>query len=209
MRRLLAVTFLVLAAVACDAGEGSWVGPHDAAGPGPRLALIGDSLVDCCDEAYVETPLPQAHPFALWSIGSTKLGGSANPWLVKLSPRPDVVIVAMGTNNAKDGVWGADDDAAIVATIAAIPEATCVVLVNLGHAPTATAAYQAGAAAGNLAYAATVDADPNRLRLADWRSLSKGAPAWFTADGIHHEPACTTAYFDLITATAGTCGAFQ
>lgn len=201
---LLALCIVVLL-VGCEPGEGTWVGPWDpndsSTAHKPKVAMIGDSLVDCCDEEWVDSYLPQTYPFAMWSIGGTKLGGNSKPWLQQLAPRPDVVIIAQGTNNIGDGAWGTDDQQALTSTLAAVSDADCVVMVNYGWAPGASASYIAGATQANAALTAMATTDP-RYRVSNWRGWSYYNPAWFAStDYIHHTPTGSSAYIFYITKT--------
>lgn len=138
--------------------------------PGPRVAVVGDSLVACCVDAWAEEA-------AVWAYGMTKLP-TAVRWLKSLTPPPDVVVVGQGTNNARDG-WDRADRDALSATIDAVPGA-CVVLVNLGWSKQAASAYKAGAVAANQDMASRPG-----VRVANWRGWSAYSD-WFDTDGIHH-----------------------
>lgn len=216
-RRLAALLAAVLVALltltGCDPGEGTYIGPVPPSTPGPRIAMVGDSLVDCCDEAWVAGELGQRYPLALFTVGATRLGPNQARWFDTLDPQPTVAIVAMGTNNARDG-WGTDDQAWLGQVVTALADVPCVVFVNMGYGPGTAAGptYRQGVADGNAAYAAVAAADPTRVKVTNWRGWSSYAPTWFDTDGIHHSPQGKVQYQSLITGTTkahlatGRCG---
>lgn len=197
MKKILLILALLLAA--CDGNEGYWVGPHPATDPPPRIGVVGDSLIDCCDEAWVAGPMVQAHPTAIWSVGGTYLG-SATTWMANLKPRPNIFVIAQGTNNARNG-WDTTDEEQLGEYLNALWDVPCIVLVNMGYSNAAADAYKAGATNGNAYYQAVAQSSGGRIKLANWRGWSSYAPQWFDTEGIHHTPEGQQKYMGIITAS--------
>lgn len=207
----LALATLITATTGCDPDEGQWVGPHRRTDPGPRTAVIADSLVDEQDALWQGSRLAKEGPIAINSVGGT-LYHDHRAWIAALRPVPDRVIVALGTNNAwnyppLDG-WHEDDEAAFTRLIHTIRSLgiDCIVVTTIGHQPSARASYRTSAHRANAFLTSFVAGDTRGdLRLADWAAVSRGRTDFYT-DEVHHTPSGARAYHVVSADAARSCG---
>lgn len=206
----LLVLALVLGLTACEPGEGGWQGPHTPEAAKPHemrhTGLIGDSLIDGHDEEWIADPYVQTGgPIKMWTIGATKVP-SALTWLGQSDQDLDVLIIAHGTNNARDG-WDQADIDAYDSYLAEADDIPCVVMVNLGFANQAAASYKTGVNEANAYFAARVltPAPGQTRKVVNWRGWSSYAPTWYAEDGIHHSATGATKYKELTFGMAKTC----
>ncbi len=216
MRKFLLV-FLASVAVmgftACDPNpptSSGWL--NDPNAPGTKTAIVGDSLV-AYDPNWPTSQLATSGPLAIWS----KSGASYNdedPWLETLTPVPDVLVIAMGANNANnlyggDG-WTSQDVTNLQHMIWDARRAPgvigCIVLVTVAPAPDAPSSYVAQAAKAN-AHVRQLAASSSIYRLVDWSAWVKVHPnrASLFTDFIHHTPAGAAFYREALTTGAMSC----
>lgn len=214
---LATVVVLVLALAGCDPTASGWL--NDPAMPGPKTALVGDSLI-AYDDGWPTSALAEQAPLAVWARpGATfrdldpdrATCGSDCGWIETLNPTPERLIVALGPNNAwpfygYDG-WTAADEADLTNLIYDARRAPgvigCIVLTTIAPAPGSAAAWNASAARANN-YIRAKAASSAIYRLADWAALAKGKPAWFT-DPVHLTQAGEDARAALLTGVSNTC----
>lgn len=212
--KTILISLVLLAGVAsttgCDPDEGRWVGPRRAGDPGPRTAVLADSLVDLNDAFWQRSRLAHEGPIAINSISRTGYRDHRE-WIRRLQPVPDRAIVAVGTNNAWQLApqgWQADDERDFVDLVGTIRARGigCIVVTAIGHHPNAGGGLPADAARANAFLASFVSDDQRGdLRLADWAGTSRGRADYF-ADDVHHTEAGVQAYYALLATTVRTCG---
>lgn len=128
-----------LGTTGCDPDEGQWVGPHRPTDPGPRTAVVADSLVDDQDALWQGSRLAREGPIAIRSTGRT-LYRDHRDWIRTLQPVPDRVIVALGTNAwdvpRLDG-WRADDERSFRDLVGRIRARgiSCIVVTTISPRP--------------------------------------------------------------------------
>lgn len=196
-----------------DPDDAQWVGPVPLSAYDPqvhtRTAIVADSLINGFDEQWVAGPLAHDGPLWMWSVSGSLLG-AANPWLRPLAPRPDVLVIAQGTNNAGvywsgDG-WTSTDQQQFNSVVSAAAGIPCIVLVTLGYAPDANAQYKAAADNASLFFKLNAVSQPSRFRVADWAAASRGKASWFRpGDPVHFTQTGSTAYEQVITAAVRSC----
>lgn len=183
---LLICTLMGVGLAACDPDEGQWVGPHPATDPPPRIWLVGDSLIDGWDDKWQAGSMVQQHPTAIWSVGGTKLQDTGpQNFLMNTTPRPEVAIIALGTNDTRvggDGGWTQDDANELNHLLSLVIDVPCIVLVNIGYGPGAPADFKLEVPKANSTINALAS---TRIKVVNWRGWSAWDPTWFQADGIH------------------------
>lgn len=108
---------------------------------------------------------------------------AALPDLEALTPGADVVVIALGTNDANVGVDDAEAAARIEAAVDAVAGDAPVLWVNV-HRPAGLPGADA-ASAFNGVLDEVAEADP-RLDVLDWDAYAAERPELMEADGIHN-----------------------
>lgn len=133
------------------------------------------------------------------------------PWLMTAGPStiqtyaatraPRVLVIALGTNDVRlltrSPAWGQytlTDFAGSLDTAIQSQQGRCVILVNVAnHFPESDYSPNVVAVNGTLA----ARTSPT-VRLLDWDSASAPHPDWFLPGDIHHSPAGSAQYINLI-----------
>lgn len=165
-----------LLAAACGADEPAYT-PLDG-----RVVAVGDSLM-VGTQTNLEK-LADRHGFDLAvSAVSGRQIPEALPDLEALTPGADVVVIALGTNDANVGVDDAEAAARIEVAVDAVAGDAPVLWVNV-HRPAGGPGADA-AAAFNAVLDEVAAADP-RLEVLDWDAYAATRPELMEADGIHN-----------------------
>jgi hypothetical protein len=135
--------------VACQLGV--WMGSPDD----PAVVVIGDSLIFQAegnygfdDQRHLAQALVdagyQAHVTGF--IGWTMPGGYTDLWpSVPSPPEPDVLVIALGTNDSHDGqIPLAESQAALQAWLAEAASVPCVVLIEVNENAVAWGLHESG-----------------------------------------------------------------
>jgi GDSL-like Lipase/Acylhydrolase family len=148
---------------------------------GTKVAIVGDSLTE-----GVRTRLP---PLATQYGFEVKIDAQQGrdieaglAPLSKLEPNRDLVVVALGTNDARASLTVPVAQARIEQMLAAIGDKTPVLWVNIYRSDTKDAS--AAAHRFDLALEAEAAVRPN-LTVLDWSSYIQGRKALMGKDGIH------------------------
>lgn len=178
------IIFAAVLAMACAACQPNYVGPTN----GRTVAVVGDSITH-----YSESPIASAFPKdrrSVEGIPSIDLPDGRTR-LVKpvASTAPDVVVVELGVNSARE-VWTSDDAHQIDLIMRDLADVPCVVWVT----PTALSpSYFDHLGKGTIAsrieqmrksVARRVAQYPN-LHLADFGAVQGKHAEWFQADHLH------------------------
>lgn len=184
--------------------------PPYVGGPGPKVAVMGDSITQMSTTA-IHTALD---PIA--EVGVVGINNQRFDQLQPVADRfaatsPDQVILALGTNDAGQGWPLADTEAAIASMIATFPAASCITVLT----PTDTT----GLANYNVAVGPLIEhlrslpaTDP-RIQVADWEyvlgeHMKAGEPGGrWTLDTVHLTPLGQAQYAALMQAAVQSCGA--
>jgi hypothetical protein len=104
------------------------------------------------------------------------------------APRPSILVVALGANNASTDFgapgWTADDGAAFSKLINTPHPDTCVVVVLPAAGRSATQAFRDNVARGRSTMRAIAAKRP-RTVLVDWAPVIAAHPGYLRSDGIH------------------------
>lgn len=200
---------MALVGVACE-NPGPWVGA------GPRVAVVGDSLV-----LHAENPLTNDDPDDveheivddLVAAGYTASVGAhvghsipETVELVEMVPEPgaEILVFAAGTNDAHSAL-DVETQMAPLRDLLDRTSASCVVLVTVTESSvpwdlvTEAPPY-------NAALHAEADTRADVL-IADWVPIAAAHPEYFLYDGAHMTLEGREAYRDLILAGADACAA--
>jgi len=163
---LLAVAMLALPHAASDS----------SAAAGRSAVVVGDSLA-VGTEPYLPGLLPGWQLRQIAHKGVTTATGIAR--LQSLGPAlPRYVVVSLGTNDDPRAVERFRT--AIRAALATVGSGRCVVWPNIVRPRTLGATYE------GLNRVLSQEAAANRrLRVVDWRGLTRTHPAWLREDGVH------------------------
>lgn len=184
--------------------------PPYTGGPGPTVAVLGDSITQMSTTA-IHT--------AIDPIAEVSVVGINNQRFDQLQPvaerygatAPDQVVIALGTNDAGQGRPLVDTQAAVETMLATFPSASCITVLT----PTdATGLANYNEAVGPLIdYLRSLpDLDP-RVQVADWERvlgehMSAGEPGGrWTIDTVHLTPLGQVQYAALMRAGVESCGA--
>lgn len=181
----MVVAALALATVGCAGVRptlGAPVASEALAGPvGGRVALVGDSLTV---GEYATLPIAAESRGVRLDISAEpgrRISGAV-PELARLARGHDLVVMALGTNDAADGLTPAAATALIDAGLAAAGADVPVLWLTVAHPAGTPAAEAAG-----VFNAALVDAAGRHghLTVADWAGFVGGRPELVAGDGIH------------------------
>ena len=161
---------------------------------GPRVAVLGDSILKATD-APLLSRMTVSHRFLRWNVNGARIDEQiqAAQMLADDPPRPDILIVELGTNDAAQGraapkVKG--DINAFLATV--LPTVRqCVIWFNLkvdGIGDATPAVYNDRAPKIN-AVLAGIDAAQPKVRVFDYAAWAAQHPDLYYPDGIHPNPA--------------------
>ena len=151
--------------------------PGAGGSTGGRSALVlGDSLA-VGTEPYLPALLPGWQLRQIAHVGVTTATGAAR--VHALAPTlPRYLVLSLGTNDDPRAVERFR--AAIRSVLTSAGTARCIVWPNIVRPRTLGASY--AGLNGALAAEATSD---HRLRIVDWRGLTRAHPRWLRADGVH------------------------
>ena len=159
----------------------------------PRVVVVGDSLTagaqDQIEDAIGGSVKVDGLPAATIRARLETIRDVA-------ARDPEVVIVALGTN---DGFFGTPDpggDAALVLDL--LDRVRCVRWIGV-------AGVKDRPALVNIPIAEAVAEHRNAVLL-DWAGVAEGHPEWFQPDGIHHTPAGMDAFAAFIADAVRGCG---
>lgn len=201
---------LVFAGAACEPNP--YAGAH-----GPRIGVIGDSLVVGIEELATAQLRDRGwNPSVTGHAGYT-VADEFDTMTRLMATDPQVVVLALGTNDIRDLGYGKQtwaqlrDD--VRQALALTRSAGCVVWVGVN---TYNGAWTPGD--GDLTVAgsrvnqviteelAASGRPEGTTDYADWSAISAGHMEYFSAPGDpHFTPAGNQAYTDLIVETAGRC----
>ncbi|HUS61557.1 MAG TPA: hypothetical protein VMY34_05120 [Acidimicrobiales bacterium] len=208
MRKVLLLA-VVLFAVACSSDAPAVVGPiaprstatttFPVAFP-PVVAALGDSLlfggVEDLRTALGATRL-EGH-----AVIGVRIEETAADRERLLGESPAVFVVALGTNNATDGLTSSDLRA-VDEMVAGLAGRRCVRWVDVSTSfprrPWNDAARAINAEIKmQMAGKAT-------MRIIPWSAALTKHPEWISADGVHHTVAGTSAFIEMITGAVREC----
>lgn len=208
------VVALVLAVALLGCGPRPTVESHGAPAtrapaPPPVVALVGDSLMVDDVDLWRASSLAARASLEIWAVagaGYEHLPVGPDGWLAGLDPRADVVVVALGANNANSPFdqegWTARDELLLHGIVADAREAggaRRIVLVTVGPAPDAPVEYRFALGRHNRFVRALAALDPDLFVLADVAAAASGRPG-LHRDVIHHSPVGAGLYRATITA---------
>lgn len=200
MSPLLAAVLMATVLLACggsDDGGDEAEGPPDpfplqpAEGPedGLRVTVVGDSITALAGEP-LRSDLSEARA-SLTAVPGYRLGQ------FDLGPiddqDPDVVVIALGTNNVLQGGWDGDDEAELDQLLDDVGDRRCTLLVDVVGVGDVIVAdevvedFDRGARAANRALAdaaRTRDEGGNPTRIVAWSEVAP-RPGVMSGDGIH------------------------
>jgi lysophospholipase L1-like esterase len=142
----------------------------------PSAVVVGDSLA-VGTKPYLPALLPGWRLRQIARSGVTTAAGVARVEALGAA-LPPYLVVSLGTNDDPRAV--ARFRASVRAVLAAARGARCVVWPNIVRPRTLGAGY-----AGLNRVLAEEAAGHPRLRVVDWRRLTREHPAWLRADGVH------------------------
>ncbi len=150
--------------------------PSAGGSTGGRSALVvGDSLA-VGTEPYLPGLLPGWQLRQIAHVGVTTASGVAR--VQAFGPLPRYLVLSLGTNDDPRAVERFRT--AIRTVLATAGTSRCVVWPNIVRPRTLGSTY----AGLNRALAEEAAAD-RRLRIVDWRGLTRVHPGWLRADGVH------------------------
>lgn len=211
---------MVVAVVAVVALVLSACEPEPYAGPvdGPRLAIVGDSLIDQSRDQMSQTFIGEG-----WYTSVTGRGGytSRDHWSTQrrvMETGPDVVVLALGTNDFREIVTGLQTwdgfRASVRESIGITRAAPCLVWVGV----TQTYGFFGGPAIGNLDQLGWIvnviiqqelaaSGRPSGTTFyADWAETSRGQSEFFLGPGdVHLNDTGDAAYARLIDSAVDRC----
>lgn len=180
-RRLSALVIAVVALAGCADDEAA--DPPDAAGA--RVALVGDSLTVGIEERIADLAADEGIDLDL-SAQSGRRIPEGIPELERLAPGADLVVVALGTNDAAaTGVDESSATALIESALAAIDDDQPVLWVNVYRDAGDEAGQQAQAFNRALVAAA---GRHDELVVLDWASYVADHPEVVAEDRVHDTP---------------------
>ncbi len=207
-----AVALVALVLTACQPEP--YVGPSD----GPRLAIVGDSLIDQSRDQMSQTFVAEG-----WSTSVTGRGGytSRDHWTTQrrvMETNPAVVVLALGSNDFREIVTGLQTwdgfRASVRESIGITRAAPCLVWVGV----TQTYGFFGGPPTGNLDQLGWVvnviiqqelaaSGRPTGTTFyADWAGESRGKADYFLGPGdIHLNDTGDAAYARLIDSAVDRC----
>lgn len=207
MLSVLLVVVAALGVAGCLPAPPAWVGSS-----GPGVLVVGDSLVNGAqtggglDSSDPDRFLDEALNSAGYRASVSKMIGASTGDLVMAkplpSPAPDVVVVALGTNDMHDG---AVPVATAVGNIEAYLDeagAVCSVVVTIVDEP--SWGLDVTAPLFNAALVGLAESRPGVL-VADWAAVVDGHPEFLGSDGVHHTVEGQAAYRALIVDAADRC----
>ena len=213
--RVLSVAAVALVAVVLSACEPDpYLGPSD----GPRLAIVGDSLIDQSRDQMSQTFIADG-----WYTSVTGRGGytSRDHWSTErrvMETDPSVVVLALGTNDFREIVTGLQTwdgfRASVRESIGITRAAPCLVWVGV----TQTYGFYGGPPSGNLDQLGWVINVIIQQELAasgrpvgttfyaDWAAASRNRPEYFNGPGdVHLNDTGDAAYARLIESAVDRC----
>jgi len=207
---VLALLTIVLAACQPD----PYVGPSD----GPKLAVVGDSLIDQSREQMSSTFVSEG-----WFTSVTGRGGytSRDHWTTQravMETDPQVVVLALGSNDFREIVTGLQTwdgfRASVRESLSITRAAPCLVWVGV----TQTYGFFGGPADGNLDQLgwivnviiqqelAASRRPAGSTFYADWAAESRGRAEYFNGPGdIHLNDTGDAAYARLVDSAVDRC----
>jgi lysophospholipase L1-like esterase len=148
---------------------------------GTKVGIVGDSLTEGVRTRL--PPLAARYGFDLKidALSGRDIQAGLTP-LTKLKPGRDLVVVALGTNDARADLTVAAAQARIEQMLAVVGDKTPVLWVNIYRSDTKVAS--AAARRFDLALEAEAAIRP-QLTVLDWSSYIEGRKELIGADGIH------------------------
>jgi len=215
LRRAVVVASIALVAIVSAACEPEpYVGPAN----GPRLAIVGDSLIDQSRQQMSETFIGEG-----WNTSVTGRGGysSRDHWTTQrrvMETDPQVVVLALGTNDFREIVTGLQTwdgfRASVRESIGITRAAPCLVWVGV----TQTYGFFGGPPVGNLDQLGwivnviiqqelAVSGRPAGTTFyADWAGASRARAEYFLGPGdVHLNDTGDAAYARLIDSAVDRC----
>ena len=181
LSRRLTATALLAAALAGGCGSDR-----------PSAAVVGDSLTADATQEIEATVEP---PVDIDGVPGATIEASLARIQLVARRRPEVVIVALGTN---DGFFGAPDPGgAARQALDALDEVSCVRWIGV-------AAVHDEPALVNVPIAEAVASHDNAA-FVNWAEVAAGHPGWFQPDGIHHTERGQRAFADAIDEAVEDC----
>ena len=191
--------------------------PYQGNPNGPRIAVVGDSLISAIRDTYAESLGARG-----WNASVTGKGGytSRDHWDTEeriMRTPPDVVVIALGTNDVREvneGLQTYDGFRESVRhSLGIVREARCVVWVGINE----VSGYY-GPGLGNLAEFGWVinviiqqelarsGRAPGSVQYADWAAASRNHLEYFVGPGdVHHSPVGARAYRATMDAAIARC----
>lgn len=163
---------------------------NDRSGPGPAVAVVGDSLI-AYDPAWPTCELAGRGPLAVWARAGAGYGAQGR-WLETLGRPIDVVVYALGANDANT-LYGQDGwsqaDLLRLHRLAGVLDRSArprrpVVLVTVAPHPEAPLAYRVAAGRANQEVR-RLGATWEHITVADWARVAAGQRAYYSDRMVH------------------------
>jgi lysophospholipase L1-like esterase len=148
---------------------------------GTDVAMVGDSLTEGVQDDMARLAPRFGFTLAIDGLQGRRIEGGLEP-LDRLAPGRDLVVVALGTNDAQPGLTIDQARELIDQAMASVGDQTPVLWVNVFRTDSGAAA--AAADRFDLALDMAVSRHPN-LTVADWASHVRTRPDLRARDGIH------------------------
>lgn len=205
----LAVALLAAGAVACEPKP--YVGPTT----GPRLALVGDSLLAQIEQEGNDRFVAEGWSASLSGFTGFSTAESYDTVVKAVATGPRVLVVELGTNDVDRIGAGtldlADFASDVRATIDAAAPVPCLVWVGVETTHGVIGSTQMSALGPSVDQAivaalTTSGRAPGTTFYADWATASAGQPELFDAPtDVHHSELGRHAFLDLIDRSIRSC----
>lgn len=199
----------VVLCVACLPPPSGWYGDS-----GPRVGVIGDSLVQAAEAGGFQTNDPDRFLSAAMAEAgyrtstSAFVGATTSDLGVLLSfpePGPEISVLALGTNDMRDGRVAVETALGNIVGYLERRPVACTALVTIVDEP--TWGLDVTAPLYNLALAALAGARDDVV-VVDWGAVVDEHPEYLAPDGVHHTAEGQEAYRSLLVSAAGECARF-
>jgi hypothetical protein len=157
------------------------------AGKDRSIYMVGDSLLAGASwgNDSFDDPAPDGYGVKVDAfMGQTAADHLAGVTHYAGGDAPERLVIALGTNDARDGGWGPDDEAAFDELVGAAPARTCIVFVLPAAGPQAAEPGRTQIATAASAIRTIAEAEP-RHQVADFAEFITAHPGLIAADGIH------------------------
>jgi lysophospholipase L1-like esterase len=170
-------------------------------GKGTRVAVIGDSITAHATTRVQAELNAAGYAYSVLGTPSINMRDARKPLVqAAVATRPDVLVVELGINSARDG-WTSGDITDMVRILGDVASVPCVVWVipdALDHSYYDNQGTSAPTLHGRiLQFKASLDKRvgtyPN-VHVAYWGDVERTHPEWYNGDGLHHSDAGKRAY---------------